>query len=199
MNLLSNIPGYQEALDQERQNRDLAFLRESLPIAGIPVRHMNARHWILLDGFGNRFLTGEPPTPEDVSVFLWVVSPRYSTRAEERAAFIADTLLGKNLVELCLGIYAYLERTFWDAAGKAEDGRKHYAAPVASIVDLMGSQYGWSDEATLECPLGRIFQYIRKIERRLEPKCIQFNRSDRALARGLQQQMAASSAAAPNN
>jgi hypothetical protein len=189
----SDIPGLAEAVNAEQVNRELAFLPMPPPICGVPVRHMNARHHIILMGCGNRCLAGGRVLPEDVAFFLWVLSPQYTTQPGFREAFIAESVRPLDFPSVVLDISTYLDRVFQDWPAPPTDGaqRKQYTAPVASIVDILATEYGWSDEAILEMPLARIFQYLRRITMRHNPRALMFNPSERVLSRYMQQRQAA--------
>lgn len=188
---LSEIPGFAEAANAEQVNRELAFLPMPPPICGVPVRHMNARHHIIISGCGNRFLCGGRIQAEDVAFFLWVLSPQYTTEPGFREAFIAETVRPLDFSAVVKDINAYLDRVFqdWPASDGVE--RKLYTAPVASLVDHLASEYGWSDEAILEMPLARIFQYMRRITLRHNPRALMFNPSESVLGRYMQERQAA--------
>lgn len=182
------IPGYAEAVKVEQANRDLAYLKDCPPICGIPVRHMNARHWILLAGCGNKFITGGRPLVEDVTGFFWFLSPKYSVNTSDRDIFIAALVHHIVLMDAPAAIYAYLDRTFQDCPQGAGEGGKYYTAPVASTVDLLAREYGWTDEHILEMPLARLFQQLRRIEMRYDRKKPQFNRSEKLVSEWLARQ-----------
>lgn len=185
----NQIPGYRAAVNEEQANRELAFLPEPLPISGVPVRHMNARHWIRLTGCGNYFMAGGRPRTEDVAMMLWFLSPAYSVVPGAREKFIKETVAKLPFLPTVREIYAMLERTFQDCPSGNNSGHaKQYTAPIASIVDLFASEYGWTDEHTLEMPLARMFQMMRRIEMRLNPKAPQFNRSERHVSAWLADQ-----------
>ncbi len=182
------IPGYAEAVKAEQANRDLAYLKDCPPICGVAVRHMNARHWILLAGCGNKFITGGRPAIEDVAMFLWFLSPAYSVTPEDRDVFVAAICHRLVLMEAVGPIREYLDRTFQDCAQGGAGDSKYYTAPIASTVDLLAREYGWTDEHILEMPLARLFQQLRRIEMRYDRKKPQFNRSDKLVSDWLARQ-----------
>jgi hypothetical protein len=59
------------------------------------------------------------------------------------------------------------------------------------MIDLLASEYGWQDEHILSLPLARLFQYLRRIEKRRDPKAMQFNRSERLISEWMQKRCAA--------
>ncbi len=186
----TQIPGFAEAANEEQANRELAFQPMPPPISGVVVRHMNARHHILLSGCRNRFVCGGRPRPEDVAMFLWFLSPEYSTEPGMREAFVAETVRALDWESVVLDCYRYLARVYQDWPAHENSGpQKMYMAPVVWIVDLLASEYGWTDEAILEMPLARIWQYVRRITLRKSPKAPMFNPSDRLVGELLRAQM----------
>lgn len=182
----NTIPGYAAAANEEAVNRELAFLPVPVPICGIPIRHYNARHHMLLCGCGNRFVVGGKMRPEDVAMFLWFLSPEYSTDAKARAAFVKKRVNPLEYGEAVAAICRYVDSVFQDAlSGTTGGGGKQFFASIAGIVDLLASEYGWADEAILEMPLARIFQYTRRITQRHNPKAMLFNRSERHVSEWL--------------
>jgi hypothetical protein len=188
----TEIPGYTEAVNAEQSNRDVAFLATTPPICGVSIVHMSLRHWIQLIGCRNRFIRGERPEPGDVAMFLWFLSPSYSCDVTARARFVAEHVRPLDFMDVTREIYAYLNRVFQDIPhGDGAAQGKSYTAPVASMVDLLASEYGWTDDQILSLPLARLFQYLRRIEKRRDPKSIQFNRSERLISQWLAKRCAA--------
>ena len=187
----SQVPGYAEAANREQVNRDMAFMPAPLPVCGVAVRHMNARHHIMLCGCRNRFITGGSIRPEDVAMWLWFLSPGYTTEAGFREAFIAEKVRPLDFAEVSRAIIEYREQVYQDWPASDGLARKLYVAPVATMVDLLAHEYGWSDESILEMPLARIFQYVRRINMRRDPGAVMFNPSDRLMSEYLMARMAA--------
>ena len=189
----SDIPGYAEAVKEEQHNRDIAFLVSPPPICGVPIVHMSLRHWSMLIGCRNRFIHGERPEAGDVAMFLWFLSPDYAAGDNAaREKFVAERVRPLDFGAAVKEIFGYLARVFQDipsSNGKAGDS-KSYTAPVASMVDLLAHEYGWTDETILTLPLSRLFQYLRRIEKRNDPKAMQFNRSEQFVSRWLQERTA---------
>lgn len=196
MSLLNyaEIPGYAEAVREEQHNRDIAFLVSPAPICGVPIVHLSLRHWSMLIGCKNRFIHGDRPEAGDVAMFLWFLSPDYV--AGDNAArdkFVSERVRPLEFGAVVREVYAYLARVFQDIPNSNSKGggdSKSYTAPVASMVDLLAHEYGWTDETILTLPLARLFQYMRRIEKRNDPKAMQFNRSEQFVSRWLQERTA---------
>lgn len=183
----ADIPGYAAAIEAERSNRELAFLAQPIPLCGVPVRQMTPRHLLLLKGIGNRFIMGGRPDAGDVAIFIWVLSTEYTTGHQEQISFCKKLIKGINLSKSIGEVFQFLRMVFQDSPeGTSQD--KLYTAPIASMVDLFGNQYGWTSDDTLEQPLARLFQLAREITRRLNPKAPMVNKSDRYIGEWLQRQ-----------
>lgn len=186
MNLFdpNTIPGYREACEHEQANRELAFLDLPIPLCGVIVRQFSLKHLILLGNVGNGFITPcGLPQPEDIAQFLWVVNKDYSLDAEARTKFVEG--LKEKKYGACLAeINEYLALAFQDAP-QGERGGKQYTAGCASLVDIMAHEYSWPDEAIMEKPIARLFQYLRLIQKRNNPKALLFNRSDSIITKAL--------------
>lgn len=182
------IPGYAEACAEERAVRDLALLADPVPLCGVIVNQFTPRHSIRLGFCHNGFLVGgRDLTPEDVAMFLWFVAVDYSFEEAKRDAFVGR-LAELKFIGAIESINGYLENAFMDAPGGGGGG-KSYTAPAATLVDLMGHEYGWSMQTTLNTPWAVLFQLVKHIKRRSNPKALQFNpRSDGKLSEWLQAQ-----------
>jgi len=184
-----NIPGFKEAVNAEQVNREMAFFAAPMPILGVPIRHLNARQHMLLAGCGNRFICGGLPRPVDVAGFLWFLSPEYVPDNAKREEFIAKRVKRLDFKAAVIAIWNYREGVFQDWHSEGGES-KQFTAPVAAIVDILAHEYGWTDEAILEMPLARIFQYLRRIQLRHNPKAMLFNRSERLIGEYLRNRMA---------
>ncbi len=189
MSLLDHIPGYAEAVNREQLERAFAFMPEPMPICGVRVRHMTARHQFILEQCANRFVCGGVARPIDVAFFLWVLSPEYCHDERKRDAFIREKCAAAVSVEW-LGeatrtIRERVQGTFADWPGGGGGENKQYVAMAAYIVDLFATEYGWSAETVMEAPLAMLAQLMRRIQMRKNPKIPLFNRSDAILGAAL--------------
>jgi hypothetical protein len=196
MSLLDEIPGYAEAVAAEQASRELAFMPAPLPICGVQIRHLTLRHhWILLK-CGNRFVCGGRARPVDVAFFLWTLSPEYTPNdAAKRDAFIAEKCAAAVSLEwfgeATRAIREYIAGALQDWPEGDGHRRKAYVAPAAHVVDLMGCEYGWGPEVTMEAPMALLIQLSRVIQVRRNPQAPLFNRTDRLIGQWLERRNAA--------
>lgn len=84
-----NVPGYSEAVAKEQKLRDEPFTGLNEWINGVEVLPFNIRHLNLLESVRSPFIVGgRNPTPGDIAVFLWYVSPQWEpAKAELKPSF----------------------------------------------------------------------------------------------------------------
>lgn len=179
----NSVPGYAEAVEAERTNRDLAFIGLPVPLCGVVVRQLTLRHLLLLEHCGNAFICGGIPEPSDVALFLWFLSPDYCLDPKKRDEFVRGVARLK-MVESVLAIRAFLDGAFMDAPQNL-DGGKAYFSTAAGLVSMLAREFGWDDEAILEKPVARLFQYQKAILHRYRPDLPLFNPSDALISRWL--------------
>lgn len=184
------IPGYREACDNEQANWNLAVLPLPVPLCGISVFQLMPRHVVLLTYCGNPFIAGgRTPDFADIAFFLWVVSTEYCLDLKKRDKFVKNWIKRNRACQPIKEISAYIERAYQDAPGSGGVGRVQYYAPAIYFIDLFGVEYGWSPEQTMNTPLATIYQLLKAIKRRYNPKAIQFNSTDGLRSRILRDQM----------
>jgi len=189
MSHVAQIPGYAEAVEREQSDRDAAFVLDRDQIEGIEVVPMTARHFLILDGCASPFLCGGLPSPADVGVFLWVMSPGFKIGdTAARDPFLA-TIRGVAYAQAALSIREFVEDALADAPAAEGGGhRRQVVSWVAHYVDLLAREYHWSEAEILGLPLKRMFQYVRKIQGRSDDRAIFINRSDELRAAWLREQ-----------
>jgi hypothetical protein len=159
--------------------RDYAFLglTEELRIAGgrkIEVRQLTLRMFIQLCAVRSPFLVGGRVGPEHVAQILWRLSPQYGQiPRHEFVASIADIPFNSAT----RAITRFLDRMLIDKPPSAakSNGSRPDTSFAASVIHQIGKEYGWSDEAILDLPMPRLFQYMRKIHRGYDPDLLRFN------------------------
>lgn len=165
------IPGYQEALEREKSLRNLAMDGQDVPLLGRIVQQFTLRHMVRLGGCNSPFIIGGPVDLADVAMFLWFISPDYSLDKTAREAFFKEAVR-LDFEAARLEIKRYLDDAFWDNdSGSAASGVpvlvKSYYSYAARLVSLFGERFGWDDDAVMDKPVARLFQYERVIQKRL--------------------------------
>jgi len=109
--------------------------------------------------------------------FLWFVSPDFDPSAKAGRAFL------KKHRNLDPAPYPALIRDYLDGAFRhapprrgtlTDKGRAAPAEWVSSVVDMIASEYGWTETDILRTPLARLFLYLGRIRSRLSSEPISF-------------------------
>lgn len=188
MNLYEIIPGYRDAVEREQSGRDSAFVVETETLCGVEVLPFTARHYLLLDGCDSAFITGGLPTHADVARALWVVSNGFrpgDTRARDK---FLRSIRKLSYGPAAVAIREYIDAALADSPAESGEGSPGYVSWVTHYVDLLACEYHWSEREILNLPLRRLFQYVRRIQKRHNPHAIFIDQSDNVRAEWLRKQ-----------
>ena len=144
------------------QSESFLFLNEN--ILGVEIQNMTIKHFLILDGIESAFLKNHPIQPEDVGLFLWVLSPKYSTDENERKKFFKE-IVNLDFKKTIKEIEEYLIKTFQDADDEESD-EKGYANFVSYLIDLFAREYHWTISEIMNLPLRVVYQLITAIQER---------------------------------
>ena len=204
---LDTIPGVREAKAWEASKRTEAFLDAPRSLAGVEVVPLSLYRLAVLEAAGNAFVCGGAPSPEAVAVFLWVVSPGFSIQeSPARGAFLWRLRESAEFADLagCVRqIREFLEEMFMDSP-MGQRGGGGGVSPVTSseavFVDLFGDAYGWTDTQTMHTPLPKLYQLLRRITLRRDPRAVFGNRRSGKLKNDwLEAQRAQAAVPSPEN
>jgi hypothetical protein len=175
------IPGLAEAVAKEKFLRNASFLSCHEAILGVPVLPLTIRQLVALELIGSPFVCGgRPPNELDVAAFIWLCSPRYRAESKWRRWWFLRSIRKLDYLATVKAIVEHVNEAFSDMPGSSRVRHvTSYYSAVASLVDLLAAEYGWSEEKILALPLKRVFQYANAITRRRDPQAIMFNPSDR--------------------
>lgn len=199
MDLLDQIPGYREAIENETRAREEAFIDSPEFICGIEVLPLTLQRYALLNGIGSPFLCAvREPDATDMALFLWVLSPQYDRAMRLRGALeMLSARLGAlafwwvryrfirrlrqlNAMKLRRAIQAYLDAAFLDAPGGGGKQRAAgYWSVLAKLIADIASEFNWSEQEIGNVRLSRLWQYYRILQKRHNSDLILFNPSDR--------------------
>jgi hypothetical protein len=178
------IPGYREALEQEELQRNVAFLDVPELICGIEVSPFTLNHLCRLQCISSPFVCGGVMSPADVALFLWAVSPEYHPKARLRRWLFIRRARGLNYADTVKAIEQYLADAFADRTG---GGSRGFSPPnwsgYASICASLAAEYGWSVSQIMAMPVKQVWQFLRIVERRTNPKATFSNRRSEAVRR----------------
>jgi hypothetical protein len=158
-------------LEQEELQRSVAFLGVTELICGVEVLPFSLAHLCRLQCVGSPFVSGGAHSPADVALFLWAVSPEYRPRSWFRRYLFVRKLRGIPFAEAVKGITDYLNEAFQDhTGGKSEGFSPSYWSGFASMVATLATEFHWSEADIMHMPLKRVWQYMRIVEKRHNPK-----------------------------
>ena len=164
---------YRPKLDaaKEADRRDVQLSMVCAPefIGKSWVMPMTLGRLLFLDAINHPFLTGQPTDRNGVLDFLWIMSPQFSPGNRKAAKKFFRRYWFK---EIDAGpLREYLAEEF------ADEGTSKEPDPtwIAQLVDVIASEYGWSEREIFDIPLKRIFRYSEAIvARRSDSKTINF-------------------------
>lgn len=176
---------------RERFGRSAAFLDLPENLCGLPVMPLSIRHVVTLDLIESPFVCGgRIPSADDIVNFLWLLNPRFEKSALAKRWFYlwrCRKLDYKTSVE---AICAFVRDAFQDSIADGKSSVQYYST-AAGIIDILASEYGWTEAAILDLPVKRALQYVNAATQRRNPKAALFNPSDSIKARWIRQRDAA--------
>jgi hypothetical protein len=182
--------------------RDFAFLgiNEELRLGKtrVEVRLLTLRMFVQLLAVRSPFVAGGSVRPEHLVQLLWRMSPKY--KADDKAArtefieSIAPIFVVSVFPRAVRTISRFIDRMLLDKPPVREGAgvsAKPDASFAAGLVHLIASNYGWSQDDILDTPMPVLFQFIRKLQREMDPELETFNPlTDRFTARVVQRYLA---------
>lgn len=207
---LKDIPGFAAAVQNEAtkqfRSRENAWLDLTHDICGMRIRVMTIRDYVLLDRIESPFLFRIAPTVQDLTMFLWILSPQFQSIqrwpgiVQHIAAFLhAKTVkrkFGRNVPEssdeACKAAFKYVDEMFADAPPYVD--RNHGESSLCYLThwyDIVMSEYTITEKEFWSLQIPKLFQLIAAIARRNNPHMPQFNKGPDAikarLLRGLRE------------
>lgn len=202
------VPGLAEAMEREKITRDADFLNVSTTVEGFELVPLTLYHLCLLRIAKSPFVIGGTPSPEQLTAFLWVMSPEFEPLPHSLArarimkqchAFIPPALPWlhtrramskyKRLSEarlilatkLVIGCRQFIHETFEDSPPRPATVtfRPDYYSSSTSFCAALAREFGWSENEVLHMPMRRVLQYLNEAREHNDPKAILFNPSDR--------------------
>lgn len=171
--ILDDIPGYREAVQREAKAREAACVGVSREVAGVPLRQMTLEDYLLLDAINSPFICGGYIMRMDCLkflAFLWEGYQRPSDSivgrwmAKRRNAKVLRMIGERKIEEIITAINAYTDEMFLDSPASSKAPGAQYPSVAsfgASIIDSLGSYYGWTPQEIRSQPLPLIFQLMR--------------------------------------
>jgi hypothetical protein len=180
----------------EENLRASAF--SSLPetICGIEVVPLTLRTLERLRASKSPFLLGGPIRAGHIVAFLWALQKEYEPNKQAPDKFLIRVGV-LNRVRVIRAIRRYLFYACMDRPPMPVNakGDLPLVAFAASMIHHLAKTYGWDDEAILDKPLRRLYQYLTLIRRENNPQAPTFNPIADRLTKPLREKLLADNAA----
>lgn len=175
----SCIPGYEEALEEERKYREEIFLGVNSKICEVGIQHITPALMVRLNRANTAFFNRNPITKHEIVRFLWILSPEFSSESDKRLAFVEATTyaLIDRWEDAEDEIDDFLYATFLDSPKGGVESVPYVTNTAWTIYQMAKEPWRWSEEKTLATPLRKIHQYMRCV--RFDSDAILENRSDK--------------------
>ncbi len=157
------IPGYTDAVAEERRDRAFAFLGQQDTICGVPVHQMTPIHWEWFRATDNPFVCGGHVNSAHALHALWMLSVDFKADAAATQEF-TERHLTIDVESLYRDLDAYMVRMFLDAP-YGKEGLPYYSAAAGMVHGMAEAPYNWDTERTLRTPLPIIFQLLKAKDR----------------------------------
>ncbi len=171
--ILDQIPGFKKkveaAREEESKLRDFAYTGLPETICGVDVKQFTPRHFLNCLLAKSPFFVGGIPSPVDVGLFLWIVSPGFKPFDLQARNEFLETVIEVPYADAIAEIDAYIERAFFDRPSGGSS-RPAVASFLASLVHEIASAYGWYIDQILDAPFALLYQQLRMIAREEDPR-----------------------------
>jgi len=173
---LHEVPGYTEAvarvLSETEALRELAFTDFPVKILDLEVSQLTLRKFFLLACAGNPLLFGGNVGPEHVVQFLWVVSLDFDPDDVEKRDIFVQLAAEMHFANTVSAIRKYCQDSLMDRppANANADPIESPTCWLAYFIDRFASEYHWTEDQILDKPIARLYQLLRQITLRENPR-----------------------------
>jgi hypothetical protein len=136
------IPGYAEAVLEEKTIRDAAFFGLTENVAGFELKALTLRNYLTLQFIGSPLLTNGTPSPVQLAQFLWVNSVAFKVCPKARNRFLKS----------CRFFCPPAPPCFWE--GKR--WRKTFNGAMFEMARVLKASRDYISQATMDAPPQRI-------------------------------------------
>jgi hypothetical protein len=148
------------------ERRELAFssLGDTVELSGIRCRELSLRAMTDLMVADNPLINGGAVDHADVAAFVWRLDLRY-THGGAPKKWLREFRQCPDFIAIEQSksyVDAVFENLPFSPSGKG-DKTLPIAAYASYSVDLLASEYGWSETAIMDMPIKRVHQYHRRI------------------------------------
>lgn len=158
-----------------------AWLDEPQELCGVLVDDLSLERYFILKEIGSPFLNSGTIYPEDLAIFIWVVSKEFTPCPKARKKF-QEKVISVKILDAKNAIEEWLEEQFAEADTTTDNEKPfEYAHFVAIQIDILAKEYGWAIEYIMGLSLKKIIQLNSVIQHRYSKQGGQDYRKIRAL------------------
>lgn len=187
------IPGYEDALREERRLREEIFLDVPAVIGGVVVNHITPSLLARLAQMRTPFICGGEYNEAETLRFMFAVwsefVPQSHPEFNDKILMLTALLRQRfpdNFLALEDEIDQFISVTFMDGPRGGPESVPYVTGIAWHVYQMAKEPYGWDEQRTLDTPLRKIYQYLRCLK--LERGDIMFNElSDTVKANWLQE------------
>lgn len=185
-----HVPGLREAREREARERLAAYLAPLTRIEACDVTIVQLTPRLHLELSASPLTAGAllgQPQFAGIAAMLWRLQPGFRRDDTTTRDAIFQKVGAANAKALLADVRDYIDLTFADQpAAAAQAGNPLPWSWIASIIDVFAQEYHWSRDTVLDSSLRCLFQELRCIIHRRNPKAPFINRhSDRVITRHL--------------
>ena len=158
---------YLLTVDVEKRQHDASILDIPEMICTVQVKPFTPRMYCLLGLKQSPIIKGGQVKDTDLLLFMGIVTDTLNDEAKRKE--LVERLVKIEPQQLLDEITTYYENSFIDAP--TSNGKQPFCSShwLFSIVDLIASAYGWSEETIINLPFKRIWNYVRAMQQRSDP------------------------------
>jgi len=151
---------------ESHKRKTECWLPTKYEILGVELIPLTLEKFLLLDAIQSPVLRGSGAGGQDIINFLWICSKQFEEDAEKLEKFRQVMQEKRANEKVFQEIEEYLNDSFFLSTSKGDDSDEGENF-IASIIDLLASQYSWRLKEIMQLPLTQIFQLCGSISKRL--------------------------------
>jgi hypothetical protein len=169
---VGDIPGYQEAVDTETLNRELAYTGTQWIVCGVPINAITPAILTELYAAGSPFVCGGFPEHADVAHLLIACGMTVKHRESKLRTWLFNRKITKavrrkkwGLDECVADIEQFVDIMFQDAPSGGVKSIPYASSAAWMEFAMAGEPWRWPREKTMHTAIPIIYQQVRCLER----------------------------------
>ena len=158
-------PKLDAAKEQDRKDSQEVFLNAPEKVGSIWLCPLSIKKYLMLDAISHPFISGGEIKEEDIYTFCWVLSVDFTERNPQAYKNFKKSLRMDNAEAFLIDVRIFFESelNFSDSDSKSNSPNSDW---VGLIIDLLASEYSWSEDQILNLPVKRALTYTKHISHR---------------------------------